>query len=71
MFELHPSELARLTRATQAREFAGSLAEAEALREIDEARADELDEISGRARRRSTRSRMKHWSDRQAQLDGV
>jgi hypothetical protein len=71
VFELHPSELARLTRQTASKQLAGTLAEAEALVQIDEARAEEQDTLSGRSRRRSTRARMKHWSDKGAQLDGI
>lgn len=66
---VHPSEAARLTRQSAASPFPGSEEEADALRRIDEARADEVYELhlSRSAARRRARS---YWRDRGHQLDG-
>lgn len=68
MFDPHASELARLTRSASTAPRPGSLEEAEALAAIDDARWNEEDGLV--AHRRSRRRLRKHWSDRQAQLDG-
>lgn len=69
VFDPHASELAQLKRSAGTSPAPGSLAEAEALAAIDDARIDEENALSA-APGSSRRRRMRHWSDRQAQLDG-
>jgi hypothetical protein len=70
MYTPHASELARLQRAAASTVQPGSLAEAEALAAIDDARDRELYELNDTAAR-ARRRREKWWGRRDHMLGGI